>query len=83
MVITVNSYFKENVRVFDTSVEGKNEMMEQYPLYTYFHKHGIKIIHWRWAAVMGCDISKDASGISDAGVKAFLLALALFDSNDT
>ena len=32
---------------------------------------------------MGCDISKDASGIRDAGVKAFLTSLASFNYNNT
>ena len=81
-IVIVDNYFKENARVFDMLVEVTDEVREKYPLYSYFQKHGIKIIHW-WAAVMGCGVSKDVSRIRDAMVKAFLSAIASFISNDT
>ena len=78
-VVIVDSYFKEEARVFDMTVPVTDEIKEKYPLYVYYHKHGVQVLHW-WAAVMGCDISEHESGIHDAGEKAFLSALASFDS---
>ena len=80
-VIIMDSYFKQEARVFDMTVPVTEEIEEQYPLYAYLHKYGIVIIHW-WAAVMGCDISVDSSGIRNVGPKAFFKALESFNLGD-
>ena len=65
--------------MFDMTVPVTDEIKDKYPLYCYYHKHGLKNLHW-WAAVMGCDISENEYGFRGAGRKAFLNALASFDS---
>ena len=49
------------------------------PLFYYYHRYGLFIIHWR-AAIMGCVISEKGSGITYAGKEAFLNALQTFDN---
>ena len=56
-----------------------DQIKKDYPLYAYYHKYGIKIIHW-WAAVCGCDISVNRSGIMGAGKATFMSALQSFDN---
>lgn len=77
-VVIVDSYFKEMYRYFDMTLPVTDEIKKKYPLYHYRHRYGVKIFHW-WAAVMGCDITKEKSGMLHAGRKAFLSALASFD----
>ena len=38
-VIIMDSYFKQEARVFDMTVPVTEEIEEQYPLYTYLHKY--------------------------------------------
>ena len=49
-------------------------MEEELPVYFYYHRFGLRIIHW-WAAIMGCDISEMESGVVGAGRESFIKAL--------
>ncbi|KAL7541138.1 hypothetical protein ACHAWF_006863, partial [Thalassiosira exigua] len=77
-VVIVDSYVAEEYRVIDMETPVEGEMKETLPLYFYYHRYGLRVIHW-WAAVMGCDISIDESGITHAGNKAFFKALCSLD----
>jgi hypothetical protein len=83
-VVIVDDYAKEEFRVIDMTIPLSLEIKEKYPLYWYYKKYGIRVIHW-WAAVLGCDISIGPRkvGLIHFGRKAFLDALASFDDNTT
>jgi len=80
-IIMIDDYRKEEYRVINMDTALTDEVAQQFPLYSFYKKYGIKIIHW-WAAVMGCDISVEDCGIRDAGKKGFLKALHTFDGKD-
>mmetsp|Transcript_42027 Transcript_42027/g.88267 ORF Transcript_42027/g.88267 Transcript_42027/m.88267 type:complete len:211 (+) Transcript_42027:492-1124(+) len=77
-VIFVDSYFKETWRYADMTVPVTVDVRDGYPLYWYYRKFGVRIIHW-WAAVMGCDITESNCGMFYLGDKTFLPALSAFD----
>ena len=82
-VVIVSSYMcsKEGARKFDMKTPLTDEIAMKYPLYRHYCKFGIQIIHW-WAAVIGCDISKNRSGIAGIGRKTFMTALDEFCDKD-
>ena len=80
-VIIVSSYSKGEARVCNMTSALADDAKAKYPLYRYYDKFGLKVIHW-WAAVMGCDISENRSGISGVGRETFLSALESFDAAD-
>lgn len=77
-MVIIDSCFKGTWRFFDLTIPVTDDIKKRYPLYHYYHQYGRKIFHW-WAAVMGCDVSKEKSGILDVGKKTFLSALASFN----
>jgi len=77
-VIFVDSYFKETWRYVDMTVPVTDDVRDEYLLYWYYHKFGVRIIHW-WVAVMGCDITESDCGMFYLGDKTFLPALSAFD----
>ena len=77
-VVFVDSFAKEEYRVVDMNTPVTDSMKDERPLYYRYHQHGIKVIHF-WAAIMGCDISENASGIVGVGRACFLAALKSFD----
>jgi len=80
--VVVDNFNQETYRYIDMTVPITDKTMEEHPLYYYYHKYGIKIIHW-WAATLGCDISESKSGdIIGAGRKAFMDALESFENKD-
>eukprot|EP00978_Attheya_sp_CCMP212_P027787 scaffold93977_cov62-Attheya_sp.AAC.2 len=47
--------------------EPLTECIEQhYPLYAFYRRHGVKVIHW-WAAVAGCDVTELSNGVDGIG----------------
>jgi len=80
-VVFIDSYFGENWRHVNMNTPVTNQIKKDFPLYAYYHKYGIKIIHW-WAAVRGCDISVVRSGIANAGRETFMSAISSFDEKD-
>ena len=78
VVVMVDSYVKEEYRIIDMNTPVTEQTKDELPLYYYYKKYGIKIIHW-WAAVMGCDISKEECGIKKIGRQTFLAALRSFE----
>lgn len=81
ITVIVDSYPKEEYRVIDMTAPITPKTKEELPLYYYYKKHGIKIIHY-WAATMGCDVSKDSCGLKHIGRAAFFSALASFEDKD-
>jgi|SaaInl74LU_5_DNA_1037368.scaffolds.fasta_scaffold16525_2 hypothetical protein len=57
VVVMIDSYHGEEYRIIDMTTPITEHTKEEMPLYYYYSKHGIKIIHW-WAAVMGCESRK-------------------------
>ncbi|KAL7552027.1 hypothetical protein ACHAWF_017125 [Thalassiosira exigua] len=78
IVVIVDSYSNEEYRVIDMEAPVDAEMKDTLPLYFYYRRFGLRVIHW-WAAVMGCDISVNENGILYAGPKAFFKALRSLD----
>ena len=78
-VVIVDSWPKEQYRLVDLRTPLAEGMKDTLPVYHYFHLYGWKVIHW-FAAVMGCDVSVDSSGIDGMGRVAFIRALR--DSED-
>ena len=78
LTVIVDSWPKEQYRVIDLDAPVSNETRVKHPLFFYYRKFGIKVFHW-WAAVMGCDISENQSGITGAGKTTFYLAMQEFD----
>ena len=78
LVFIIDSYGEELWRMIDMRIDVSSEIAENFPLYAYYCKYGIRVIHW-WAAVMGCDISEKRAGISDASEKTFIAALRTFN----
>lgn len=77
LVVIGDSYSKETYRVIDLKRKLTDDVKAKYPLYGHYVKHGRKIIHW-WAAVRGCDLSANDSGIKGAGRQAFMSAMNHF-----
>ena len=77
-VVIVDNWGREQYRVIDLNAPVTEEMKSRLPLFYYYRRHGIHVIHW-WAAVMGCDISEKGSGIAHVGPRAFIAALRSFD----
>ena len=63
------------------SVPVTAEMVTTLPIFWYYRRYGMHIIHW-YAAIMGCNISKKDSGIVGAGRGAFVKSLWSFDGKD-
>ncbi|KAL7554211.1 hypothetical protein ACHAWF_017633 [Thalassiosira exigua] len=80
-VVFVDTWPREEFRVVDLSVPITEAMEEELPVYWYYRQFGIRVIHW-WAAVMGCDISQNESGIIGAGPTAFIAALRAFKDTE-
>ena len=76
-VVFIDSFYTEDWRRVNMNTPVTDQIKKDYPLYAYYHKYGIKIIHW-WAAVCGCDISVNRSGIMGAGKATFMSALQSF-----
>ena len=79
-IIIVDSWHKEQWRMINMETELTEEIATKYPLYKYYRQYGIKVIHW-FAAVMGCDLSENDSGILHAGRAAFISTLDHFYNN--
>ena len=79
-VLIVDSFKGQKWRFIDMSVTLDENLKEQYPLFYYYKRFSVKIIHW-WAAVMGCDIShrETKNGIANADRAVFIAALCSFD----
>lgn len=80
-VVIVDSYAKEEYRIIDLSTHLTDEVMERYPLYYFYRKFGFVVFHY-WAACMGCDISRDKSGMIGIGRMCFLKALREFECDN-
>ncbi|KAL7537783.1 hypothetical protein ACHAXR_008074 [Thalassiosira sp. AJA248-18] len=78
--VIVDSYAHEKFRFIDMNTPLTDEVTANCPLYAYYCKCGLRIIHW-WGAVMGYDLSEEESGIMNAGKGAFMSALGSFDSD--
>ena len=74
-VVIVDSWPKEQYRLVDLRTPLAEGMKDTLPVYHYFHLYGWKVIHW-FAAIMGCDVSVERSGISGMGRTAFVQALS-------
>ena len=61
-IVVVDSWPKEEYQVIDMVTPVNDRTRSRLPLYFYFCRYGIKIIHW-FAVVVGCDISESSSGI--------------------
>ena len=83
-IVIVDNYSREEFRLIDMDCAVTDDTKEQYPLFWYYKKYGLQIIHF-WAAVMGCDISKGPTkvGIDGIGKKVFFSALDSFDSQQS
>mmetsp|Transcript_9285 Transcript_9285/g.13933 ORF Transcript_9285/g.13933 Transcript_9285/m.13933 type:complete len:185 (+) Transcript_9285:1-555(+) len=79
VVVIVDSYIKEQFRVIDMNTPITPQTKDDLPLYYYYKKYGIKVIHW-WAAVMGCDITKEESGVKGIGRATFYAAMGSFEN---
>jgi len=79
LVVIVDNWGREEYRLVDLDASVTEETKSSLPLFYYFRRYGMHIIHW-WAAIMGCDISEKASGIVYAGPDAFFAALCGFDN---
>ena len=78
-VVIVDSWIKEEYRVIDMDTPINDRTRARFPLFIYFCRYGLNIIHW-FAAVVGCDISKSSSGIAGVGEVLFIRALKSFDA---
>ena len=76
-VAFVSSWAKELFRYVDMAAPLTDDIAEKFPLFALYHRFGLRVIHY-WAAVMGCDISVDKSGIRDAGKACFFGAIESF-----
>eukprot|EP00984_Skeletonema_dohrnii_P032075 scaffold25492_cov80-Skeletonema_dohrnii-CCMP3373.AAC.2 len=81
IVVMIDNYHQEKYRIIDMTKPITEYTKDELPLYYYYHKYGIKIIHW-WAATMGCDISEERCGIKHIGRDKFLSALESFEDKD-
>lgn len=70
-VVLVDRFGSETFRTIDMSLPVTIDIQRKYPLYACTKRFGIKIIHW-WAAVNGCDVSANKSGIDGVGSGTFL-----------
>ena len=80
-VYVIDNWGREEVRVIDMETPLTDEVKEQYPLYAYIKKYGLRVVHF-WAAVNGCDITEAESGISGIGKETFFDALRSFESSN-
>ena len=78
LVVIVDDWGRGKYRVIDLDTAVTERMRNSLPLFYYYHRYGLVVIHW-WAAIMGCDISENASGIAHVGPKVFFEALRSFD----
>jgi hypothetical protein len=67
IIMIVDNYSREEFRLINMDCEVTDETKEQYPLFWYYKKYGLQVIHY-WAAVMGCDISKGPTKVGIAMV---------------
>ena len=65
----------------DLDIPVTDKMQTTLPVFYYFRRYGMRIIHW-WAAVLRCDISKQPCGILHVKRSAFLSALRSFVGKD-
>ena len=70
LVVIVDDWGRGKYRVIDLDTVVTERMRNSLLLFYYYHRYGLVVIHW-WAAIMGCDISENASGIAHVGPKVF------------
>lgn len=82
-VLIVDSYKGQKWRFIDMTIPLSDDLKEKFPLFAYYKRWGLRIIHW-WAAVMGCDISigDTKCGIKGVGPVVFFKALESFRTNN-
>ena len=73
-VLLIDSYGKEEYRFIDMRTPLTEDVIEKYPLYYHYTRHGPRVLYF-WAAVMGCDFTKQANGISHVGRSRIMAAL--------
>jgi len=81
IVVMMDNYHQEKYRIIDMTKPITEYTKDELPLYYYYCKYGIRVIHW-WAAAMGCDISEERCGIRHIGRDKFLSALDSFEDKD-